>query len=387
MLFGSGIARGKDEETQLEEVCRQALKGLNGKPVDLAFFFVTPHFKGRYEEIRESLQKKIKAEMLLGCTAVSVIGSDQEVEADPAMSLFLAHLPGVKKNPILISQSDLDGLKDPASCRNFFGVAPEDKPTFLLIPDPFSFDINSFLELMRSAYPETPVIGGMASGANAPGENALFTSGDVLTEGAVGVVLAGDVQINAMVSQGCRPFGEPVVITEAQENVIMTLAGQPALFVLQEMYQKASSQDQNLARQALFIGQVADEYKQNPEQGDFVIRNLIGVDEESGALAVSDYVHVGETVQFHVRDSKSAHEDLESLCLRHSEPKAALIFSCNGRGRRMFQVPNHDVGTLHKQLGQFPTAGFFCAGEIGPIAKKNFMHSFTASVALFYEKG
>lgn len=396
MLFGSGLARGESYHALVDEVVDQAMKDLNGESVDLAFLFVTPHFKKHYPGIQEALQKKIKAHVLLGCTATSIIGCDQEVEWEPGMSLFVAHLPQVKKVPFWLKQSDLEALADPEECRKFFGLSAEDAPVFFILPDPFSFDINTFMGSLRKAFPGAPVMGGMASGAGESGNNALFWAEGVCNEGAVGVALTGNIHISPLVSQGCRPFGEPVVITSAQENVIFSLAGKSAIEFLEETYRKASAKDQVLARNALFIGSVADEYKQYPKRGDFVIRNVIGLDRDSGALAISDYVRVGDTVQFHVRDAETAHEDLETLCehqkvredlpSRDREPKAALIFSCNGRGTNMFRVKHHDVSTIQNHLGKFPVAGFFCAGELGPIGNKNFMHSFTASVALFYEK-
>ncbi|MBI4971821.1 MAG: FIST C-terminal domain-containing protein [Candidatus Omnitrophica bacterium] len=396
MVFGSGIARGESYRALVEEVTDQVLKELNGEPVDLAFLFVTPHFPGHYARIQEAVQKKMKAHVILGCTAVSVIGHDREIEWEPAMSLFAAHLAGVHKVPFWLKQSGLEELSDIEKCRSYFGVSPADSPVFFILPDPFSFDINMFMERIHAAYPGSPVMGGMASGSGEPGGNTLFWTEGVCDSGAVGVVLTGNVHVSPLVSQGCRPFGEPVVITGAQENIILSLAGKPALEYLEETYRKASAKDQVLARNALFIGALADEYKQYPKRGDFVIRNVVGLDRDSGALAISDYVHLGDTVQFHVRDAETAHEDLESLCEHQKvhgdfpniapDPKAALIFSCNGRGSNMFKTKNHDIGTLQEHLGKFPTAGFFCAGELGPIGKKNFMHSFTASIALFYEK-
>lgn len=388
--FGSGVVRGEKFEPMIEALCEEALGSLSGRSVDLAFFFMTPHFRSSSESIQEKLQEKLQAHVLLGCTAVSVIGRDQEVEAESAMSLWVAHLGGVKKFPFYLRQSDLASFKNPESVRNYFGAGSGETPAFFVLPDPFSFDVGYFLEAIGQVFPGSPVIGGMASGAGEPGENRLFSSEGIFTEGAVGVMLSGGgLNVRTLVSQGCRPFGEPVVVTEAQENVILTLAGKSAIEFLEDTYRRASARDQVLARSALFIGSVVDEYKQHPERGDFVIRSVVGMDRNLGALAVSDYVQVGETVQFHVRDAESAHEDLVTLCEHQKsavpDPKAALIFSCNGRGSGMFKTRHHDIMTVQSTLGKLPAAGFFCAGELGPIGKKNFMHSFTASLALFYE--
>jgi small ligand-binding sensory domain FIST len=225
----------------------------------------------------------------------------------------------------------------------------------------------------------------MASGTERPEQSALILNGEVHREGAVGAAITGALAIDMVVSQGCRPVGKPFVITKAERNVIHRLGGQSPLALLNEMFEQASEADQQLMRQGVFLGRVIDEHRPEFRRGDFLIRNLMGADEESGAVAIGDMARVGTTVQFHVRDAATADEDLRALLApqKATPPAGALLFSCNGRGRRMFAKPDHDVSVLREVLGPMPVIGCFCAGELGPVGGKNFIHGHTASIALF----
>jgi small ligand-binding sensory domain FIST len=258
----------------------------------------------------------------------------------------------------------------------------------LLLAEPFSFPADVLLSQLNETQKGVPVIGGMASGGFAPGENRLLLGSDEIETGAVAVLVHGGVSITSVVSQGCRPIGQPFVVTKAERNVIKELGGKPALLQLQELFDKLSEEDQRLARHGLHVGQVTDEYRDSFGRGDFLVRNVQGADPESGAIAIGDWVRVGQTVQFHVRDAQTADEDLVELLSRAQHPNTlpfagALLFTCNGRGTRLFDTPHHDAAAIAHHWPNIPTAGFFAQGEIGPIAGKNFVHGFTASAALF----
>jgi small ligand-binding sensory domain FIST len=232
-----------------------------------------------------------------------------------------------------------------------------------------------------------PVIGGMASGGSEPGHNHLFFGRKALAEGAVAALVSGPVRLRTVVSQGCRPIGRPFVVTRAERNVIYELGGKPALIQLKEIFDSLPTREQLLVQKALHVGRVVSEYQERFEQGDFLVRNVTGLDPAAGALAVGDYIRTGQTIQFHVRDQEAADAELRQLLSAARKaspgPAGALLFTCNGRGTRMFGQPNHDAEALAKSLGPVPAAGFFAQGEIGPIGRQNFMHGFTASVAIF----
>jgi small ligand-binding sensory domain FIST len=258
------------------------------------------------------------------------------------------------------------------------------------VGDPFSFPTDLFLKRYHEIAPGSPVIGGMASGSQVPEGNRLVLDDTVATEGAVGLELSGPFVVRTIVSQGCRPIGRTMIVTRAEQNMIRELGRRPVLDVIREVFAALPAEDQELVRQGLHIGRVISEYQEKFQRGDFLIRNVIGGD-EAGGMAVTDVIRVGQTVQFHVRDGETADEDLRSLLSheRQSRPDArirgALLFTCNGRGSRLFPAPNHDVATIHELLGPVPVAGFFAMGEIGPVGGQNFVHGFTASIALFEE--
>jgi len=237
-----------------------------------------------------------------------------------------------------------------------------------------------------------PLVGGLASAASGAGGNVLMMDGDVYQEGLIGICLTGNVRVETIVSQGCRPIGETYIVTKAQRNIIYELAGRPFYQVMEEMLKKCTEHDRNLAREAIFIGIAMNEYRDEFKRGDFLIRGVLGVEPKSGAGVVGDHMHVGQTVQFQLRDAKTAHEDLhELLKLYKAQQQAipaqgALVFSCNGRGINLFKEPDHDIKIIRYHLGPLPAAGFFCAGEFGPVSGINFLHGFTNSIAVFYPR-
>jgi small ligand-binding sensory domain FIST len=254
-----------------------------------------------------------------------------------------------------------------------------------VLGDPFTFPADSWLKQLDPVAPGLRVIGGMASAGHAPRGNGIVLNDDLYQDGAVGILVEGPTNIRTVVSQGCRPIGRPLVVTRVDENIIRELGRRPALEVLRETFESLEPHEQELLRQGLHIGRVTSEYRDHFARGDFLVRNVLGTDDEGG-LAITDVVRVGQTVQFHLRDADTADEDLRTLLAAHSpagQPAGALVFTCNGRGTRLFPSPNHDVDAIRAAYGPIPAAGFFAMGELGPIGAENFVHGFTASIALF----
>ena len=254
-----------------------------------------------------------------------------------------------------------------------------------MLADPYSFPADVFLERMNADHPGIHVIGGMSSGGMGPGESKLLTNDEVTNHGAVVTFIRG-VTITPVVSQGCRPIGDPFVITKAERNEIITLGGRPALEQLKLIHDRLPNRDKALMRSGLHIGRVVNEYQDSFEMGDFLIRNVTGVSQDESSIVAGDFFRAGQTVQFHVRDHETASEDLRQHLSKQAEnhqAQACLLFTCNGRGTRLFDVPHHDASMVSDLCGNIPTAGFFCQGEIGPVSGMNFLHGFTASMALF----
>lgn len=373
----------------LEEVCRDVSAGLAGRSVDLAFAFFSPDHSDSAALIISTIHERLRPNVLLGCSAESVIGGSQEVEGQPALCLWVGHLPGATFTPFHLEYVKAgDGIRVTGWPDKMPGL--EHNPAFLIIAEPFTTTpAEAFLEDLATRYPGASAIGGMASGAQEPGANRLLFNKTVVDSGVVGVAVTGAVGIRTIVSQGCRPIGDRFMITQAEQNVIHELSGKSALDRLREVFSLLSPAEQRQAERALHLGIVIDEHKDHFERGDFLIRNLVGVDQKTGSLAVADYVRVGQTVQFQVRDGTSASEDLRALLTGERTvssagvPIGALLFSCNGRGQRFFRTPHHDVTAVRDQMGGIPVGGFFAMGEIGPVGGNNFLHGYTASIALF----
>jgi small ligand-binding sensory domain FIST len=390
--IGAAVASFGKATDPVEEVLSAASAPLAGEAPDLGFVFATNHYEDELEQIAARIREQLGVRTLIGCTGEGVIGPQGEVESGPAVALWLARLPGVVVNPVSLDQADLEVADTPEAFRRLLPLSQtrtEDglgfAPTLFLLADPFSFNIVQFLETINAVYPDVRVLGGMTSGVEAPDQSVLICNEECHRQGAVGVVVSGSTRIDPVVSQGCRPIGRPFVITAAEENILKQLGGKPALAILNDVFQHASEDERRLMQQGIFVGQAITEYKEHFGRGDFLVRNLVGADQSSGALAVGDYVRIGRTMQFHVRDARSADADLQTMLSPYaSEPTlGALMFTCNGRGTRLFDTPDHDLNALRAVTGPLPIAGLFCAGEIGPVGGQNYVHGHTASIALF----
>ncbi|MGE0610225.1 MAG: FIST N-terminal domain-containing protein [Pirellulales bacterium] len=366
------------------EVCEQVRGQLPGPP-DLAMLFLSQHHGPDWGELAARLCDELHTTALLGCTGESIVGGDREIEDQPAMSLWVASLPGVSVQPMHL---DLAQTPEGGTIVGWPDDLPRPWPaasTLLLLGEPFSFPADVLLERLNDDQPGIPVVGGMASGGWTPGQNKLFLGRNLYDRGAVAALLHGPLTVRTVVSQGCRPIGRHYVITKAHRNLIQELSGRPPLAVLQELFATLSEAEQALAQRGLHVGRVLNEYQEQFGRGDFLVRNVVGADPESGAIAIGDYVRVGQTVQFHLRDAESADDDLRSLLAESGTgvPAGGLLFTCNGRGTRMFGTADHDAGAIQERHPNMPLAGFFARGEIGPIGGKNFVHGFTASMVLF----
>jgi small ligand-binding sensory domain FIST len=360
------------------EVAGEILERFDGARPDLLVCFASPHHVGAFEDIAHGLRKLCEPEVMLGGTAVGIAGGGIEVEDGPALSVFAAnfgagHVDGVALDVIETDDGlTITGWPDTVPARG----------TMLMFADPYTFPVGDFLALCNARVPGLTVVGGMASAARGPGGNRLVLDDEIRTSGAVALLCSDDVPLRPVVSQGCRPIGKPLTVTHAERNLVYELAGQPAMSRLQEVVQAATEAERDMMREGLHVGLVVDEHKLDFDRGDFLVRNVLGADQNTGALAIGERVEIGTTLQFHVRDADAADEDLRAL-LNPVRGEAALLFTCNGRGTHLFTEPNHDAATIEELVGPVPLAGAFCAGELGPVGGRNFLHGFTASIVVF----
>jgi small ligand-binding sensory domain FIST len=382
--FGAAVSTALDHHQALDEVVPTALAQADGPP-DLAVCFFSMDHAAAAASIAAGLSERTGTTAVIGCSAQGVIGAGRELEDGPALVLWAARLPGASVRPFALDLVELSGGYGVIGWPDLEAAGRAD---VLLLADPYSFPADSFVRRLNEEQPQVRLIGGMASGADSPERHRLLMGDQALDSGAVGVAISGPVEVRTVVSQGCRPIGAPFTVTRCDGNVVHELGGRPALERLRELIVRSDSAEQALLMRGVHVGRVIDEHRLNFERGDFLIRSLIGVEEDSGAIAISDRVELGQTLQFHVRDAAAATEDLELLLGRVPgwDPRGTLLFSCNGRGRRLFSEPDHDAARVAKATADAPMAGFFAQGELGPVGGRNFLHGFTASLALFCER-
>lgn len=380
--FASALSRDADPGRAAESAARQIADKLGRSPT-LVALFATPDLMSDAEAVLDGLATYLEPSALIGCSGEAIIADGREIEDPPALAMWAADIESEVATLDLAARPHEDGVE-------IVGL-PEDladgSPMVIMLADPFTFPADAALALLAEKAPGVPVVGGLASGGRAPGEHRLLIDREIRSDGAVAVVVEGDLAAT-VVSQGCRPVGPDMVITAADGPAVQELASKPALDRLRELIDDADEDEREALSGGLLAGLVIDENQPDYTRGDYLVRGVRGADQEQGTLLVGERVRVGQTMRFQVRDARSAHVDLRDALRAgrrslEGDPGGALIFSCNGRGSHLFDEPDHDATSVANELGDIPAVGLFCNGEIGPVGGHNFLHGFTATLAVF----
>ena len=380
------------EERELQKWAENLRGQLQAPRVSLGLVFMSPKFFQHAKQILEILQVHAQIPFLSGCSSQSLIVGEQEVEQNAGLTLALYAMPGADVKAVHFTQEQVEEANGPGYWRLETGIEPNQANGWLVFIDPFHLDSETWLRTWNEAYAPLPVMGGLASGDYSEQLTQVYLNNEVFEEGGVAISIGGDVKLAGVTSQGCTPIGDTWTLTKVDENIIHEIGNRPAYEVLAETFNGLTPEEQKSARGNLFIGLVVNEYLDEFHRGDFLIRNLLGADPNSGSIAVGALPRLGQTVQFQRRSAAAATEDMNELLARTKRNLGdATIYggclcSCNGRGQNMFGKPNHDAQMVQQRLGPFGLAGFFCNGEIGPIGERNFLHGYTASLALFVKK-
>ena len=383
---------GAFDEASLQSWAEQLRARFSAPRVSLGLVFIAPKLFPHAPQILEILQVHAQIPLLAGCSGKSLIAGGRELEDGSGLALALYSLPGAELKAVRFTQEQLEAAETPEYWHEQTGVAPAQTNGWLVFADPFHLDGESWLQSWSAAYPGTPVLGGLASGEFSEQLTQVYLNGEVFEEGGIAISVGDDVALASVISQGCTPIGETWTLTKVEQNFIKEIGNRPAYKVLEETFNGLTPAEQQKSRGNLFVGLATNEYLEDFHRGDFLIRNLLGGDPQTGIVAIGALPRIGQTIQFQRRDAAAATEDLHNL-LTHAKQELAdqtiyggCLCSCNGRGKGLFNAPDHDARMVQTELGPLGVAGFFCNGEIGPVGANNFLHGFTASLALFVKK-
>jgi small ligand-binding sensory domain FIST len=394
MKWASAISDEHDLGQALETLGDQIVAQLDGLEPNLIMVFVSPHHAMDYEQVPRYFDDRFPNAVLVGCSGGSIIGARREIEREPAISVIAAHLPDVAIEPFWLSGEEIESrIEDPNSWSPRLHMEPEHQPVFVIFPDPFSCDGQALVNSLQEAYPEAVIVGGLVSGGRTEGSHALFHQADMHTGGMVGLGMYGDVVIDPIVAQGARPIGNPMIATRSEDHVIFELDGSPAVQVLDHLMRTIGKEERELFRRSPMIGLALEPSGGSGGRSDYLVRNLLGVDRSTGRIGINARLAEAQKVQFHIRDADASRRELESLLtqyrLRELETQVAgvLMFSCLGRGSYFFGQKDHDCTVLGDHMGELPTAGFFCNGELGPVKRRAWVHGYTTVLGLVRSRG
>ena len=383
---------GDFNERGIQEWAEDLRARLRSPHASLGLVFMSPRFFPEAKQILEILRVHARLPLLAGCSSQGLIVGAEELEQKAGLTLGLYALPDAELKAVHFTQEQVEEANGPGYWRLETGVEADQTNGWLAFIDPFHLDSESWLRTWNEAYAPAPVLGGLASGDFTEQTTQVYLNGEVFEEGGVAISIGGQVQLAGVISQGCTPIGDTWTLTKVEQNIIHEIGNRPAYQVLADTFSQLSPEEQKKARGNLFIGMVVNEYLDEFHRGDFLIRNLLGADASSGSIAIGALPRLGQTVQFQRRSAAAATEDMKELLGRAKQSLGGAtilggcLCSCNGRGQNLFGQPNHDAQMVQQRFGPFGLTGFFCNGEIGPVGTKNFLHGYTASLALFVKK-
>jgi small ligand-binding sensory domain FIST len=382
----SELITGPPSEERLSEAARNCRERLRGE-VSAGFFFFSPEYAADLQEHLEVVRLHGHIPVLNGCLASGGITSGVEEESNPVATLLLLSTPETEFSTFHIPEAVISEQLTATDLRDAAGPRAMEADGVVIFGNPALVASQKFFPAWNSAFRNLPCAGALASGGSTPEECVMVRDGEVLEGGVVGLAFRGGMKMITVTSQGCRPIGAPLTITKAENNLVYQMGGSTAYEVLDEVFQRLTDKEKANARGNLFAGLASSEYLEDFKRGDFLIRNIIGADPNSGAVVIGSPARVGQTMQYQMRDFSTAHQDLvevfRTMAAEIHPPFGALLFSCLGRGQNFFKSPNHDAELLAKNFGDPPVAGFFSNGEIGPVGEKIFLHSYSAVSALF----
>ena len=393
MRWASAVDTDNSLTAAVDHAAEKLFNDLGKQEPDLLTVFVSGQHAPYFEQLPDLLRREFDGAFLFGCCATGVIGGGREVEDRPGLALTGAVLPGVRMKGIHLDAAQVPPVyAEQRVWEDAMQMTASQQPSFLVLADPYSFETETLVKGLDRAYPSTAKVGGLASGARQAGGTALYLGSQAYRSGAIALALTGNVQIDAVVAQGCRPIGDPMFVTAAHENLVRELDGHVPRDVLATLFEQLPSADREIFSQSLFLGLAMRGDAEQYVPGDFLIRNILGMDPQSGALWVNAQVPANSVVQFHLRDASTSAYDLERALTHYrastlsAASSGALLFSCTGRGMGLYGQTDHDSNAFRRLVADVPVGGFFCDGEIGPVHNSTYVHGYTSAFAVFSER-
>ena len=385
LAAGTGLAVGGAADNAALEASLEAIERSGADRADLALVFVTGDAHTRAHEALHAVRRVTGAPVVLGCSGTGILTERREVEGEMAVAVLAVRCERLVATPFSFEhQGERRDLG--AELAQRIGSTVAEGGCALVLPDAMGCNPPALLTQLHDALGFVPVLGAVAAGAPM---FELYNT-DAMEGALIGVALSGLTPLIG-VTQGCTPIGEPYVITHAEGNVIQRIGSRLALEMLTKAIRANPDTEARIRQAGVFAGLAMDPAKSPLERGDFLVRNLVGADRASGALAVAERVRIGQTLQFQIRDAQASRQDLLEMLDELAErldgrrPVFGCYFDCAGRGRGLFGVPDHDVTVIRERLGEFPLVGFFGNGEFAPIGRRNFFHNYTGALVVFPE--
>lgn len=393
MLWASAVDTDSSLRAAVEHTAESVYRGLGRREPDLAIVFVSAEHAAHFDAVPDLLRREFENVFIFGCSGGGVIGGGREIQDRPAFSLTGAVLPDVRIKGVHLDAAQVPPVfADARIWQDALRVCPDQQPSFLLLADPFSFEIEHFIRGLDRVYPSAPKVGGQASGAQQFGGNCLYLDGATYRSGGIALALTGNVQVDPVIAQGCRPVGEPMFVTNARDTLVRELDGKSPRQMLTQLYERLTPQERDICSESLLLGLALSGDGDEPAPREFLIRNVLGMDPQSGALWVSAAIDPLSVVQFHLRDAATSAQDLERTLTAYRAartghpPAGALLFSCSGRGITLYGQADHDSNAFRRLVADVPIGGLFCDGEVGPVQRGTWLHGYTSAFAVFREK-
>ncbi|MGH8750225.1 MAG: FIST signal transduction protein [Burkholderiales bacterium] len=355
--------------TQWQDAAQACLVQIGRVPpaANLGFLYLTDIFVPHAGHILDYFRSHTGIAHWVGTAGVAVCGTGHEYLDQPALAVMLAELPPASFRVFRDVTTGAEELPVTSGADAHFAIvhASPDTP-----------DLGALIEDVADAMQSGFLVGGLTSSRN----RHVQIAGGVVESGMSGVIFSEAVAVATRLTQGCTPIGPRHVVSECQRNILVSLDGRPALDVFRQDIGEVLARDLKRAAGVIFAALPIV----GSDTGDYVVRNLAGIDVEQKLIAIGEWLQPGAALMFCRRDEATAYDDMQRMLKDiqrglKAPPRGGLYFSCLGRGAHLFGAHSEELKIIQSVLGDFPLVGFFANGEIS----HNRLYGYTGVLTLF----